>query len=232
MSDWQTYRLEDFIPFTPEVYWRLIERINETFWPLHVLTFALGIAALVLALRGKSRIALVLLAPVWLTSGIIFHLTYYAELNWAAPWFGRAFIAQAAVLLVIAAFTRRNKAHQRANKATIWIGTTIATLALLAYPLIAAIPGPGPTHAETFGLHPDPTAIATLGILLIALRGMAAWLAILIPFLWCLITTLTLIPLEAAWALLPLAIALIAVTFLVTASITGRRHAYARARDK
>lgn len=225
MSDWQTYRLEDFIPFTPEVYWRLLERINETFWPLHILTIALGIAALLAALCGNPRIALILLAPAWLTSGAIFHLTYYAELNWAAPWFGRAFITQTAVLLVIAAFARRNKAHQRANKATTWIGTTITILALLAYPLIAATLGPGPAHAETFGLHPDPTAIATLGILLIAMRGMAAWLSILIPFLWCLIATLTLIPLEAAWAALPLAVAMIAGIRLVTISFEAGRYA-------
>lgn len=45
MNGWQTYRLEDFIPFTPEVYWRLLERINEAFWPLHVLAVAIGLAA-------------------------------------------------------------------------------------------------------------------------------------------------------------------------------------------
>lgn len=63
MNGWQTYRLEDFIPFTPEVYWRLLERINEAFWPLHVLAVAIGLAALLLALRGNRRTAG--LSSVW-----------------------------------------------------------------------------------------------------------------------------------------------------------------------
>lgn len=216
MSNWQTYRLEDFVPFTPEVHWRLLERVNETFWPLHVFTVALGIAALLLALRGSPRIALILLAPAWLTSGIIFHLTYYAELNWAAPYFGWAFITQAAVLLAMAAFTNPNKPGNPPGKITIWIGSTITVLGLLAYPLIAATVGPGPTHAETYGLHPDPTAIATLGILIITLRRPIAWLAIPVPLLWCLVATLTLVALETAWAVLPLAAgAVVAATFAV-----------------
>lgn len=214
LDDWQTYRLEDFIPVTPEVYWRLVERINETFWPLHVLAVALGLTALLLALRGNTRIALVLLAPAWMSSGIVFHLTYYAELNWAAPYFGWAFLAQAALLLGIGAITGSNKARNHPGNAVLWIGTTIATGALIAYPLIATTLGPGASHSETYGLHPEPTAIATLGILLITLRGVFAWLAIPIPFLWCLIGTLTLISLEAYWAALPLAAAVVVIATL------------------
>lgn len=226
LSDWQSYRLEDFIPFTSEVYWRLLERINDSFWPLHVLTVGLGLTAVFLALRGRMRIALILLAPAWISSGIIFHLVYYSELNWAAPWFGWAFVAQAALLLAGAAFTGRRPEHQEQNLrpggAATWIGAAIAALALLAYPLLALAIGPGPTHAEAFGLHPDPTAIATLGILLILSRGAGTWLAIPIPFLWCLISTLTLIPLEAAWAPLPLAAGIIV---LVTMAASKRANA-------
>lgn len=220
MNDWQSYRLEDFIPFSPEIYWRLIERINEAWWPLHVITVALGLVALVLALRGNSRIALVLLAPAWLTSGIIFHLSYYAELNWAAGWFGWAFIVQATLLLSMAAFGAKGGADPRPRKSIIGIGSTIVVLAVPAYPLIAATLGGGVAHAETYGLHPDPTAIATLGVLLITRRGPAAWLAVPIPMAWCLIATLTLIPLNAAWALLPLAMALVAVGALAMAAWT------------
>jgi len=221
MSDWQSYRLEDFIPFTPEIYWRLIERINETFWPLHILTVALGTAALVLALRGNMRTALILLAPAWLSSGIIFHLSYYAELNWAAPWFGRAFIAQAAILLVIAAFIVNRQAGSRTGGLTTRVGTAITALALLAYPLIAIVLGPGPTRAETHGLHPDPTALATIGIVLVALRGGGAWLALVIPMLWCLVATLTLIPLGAAWAWLPLIVAALVACGAVALPVIG-----------
>lgn len=219
MNAWQTYRLEDFIPFTPDIYWRLLERINETFWPLHILAVAVGLTALLLALRGNKRMALALLAPAWLTSGIIFHWTYYAELNWAAPWFGWGFIAQAALLLALAFFAGSIKAHEASKGLSTWIGTTVAAVALLGYPLIAATIGPGLSHAETYGLHPDPTAIATLGLLLILLRGFTLWLTLLIPILWCVIGSLTLIAIDATGALIPLAAATIIAGIAIARSI-------------
>lgn len=211
MGDWQSYRLQDFIPFSPEIYWRLIERVNETFWPLHILTIVLGAAALLLALSHHKRFALLLLAPVWLSSGIIFHLTFYAELNWAAPWFGWAFLVQAALLLAVAAFTGSDQPESHAASAATWIGTGIAILGLLGYPLIGPVFGAGPTHAEAYGLHPDPTAITSLGVLILILRGHVGWLAVAIPALWCLVATLTLIPLEANWAALPVSVTIIAL---------------------
>lgn len=213
MSDLQTYRLEDFILFTPDIYWRLLERINDTFWPLHILVVAIGLIALLFALRGNRRIALILLAPAWLTSGIIFHLTYYAELNWAAPWFGWGFIAQAVLLLTPAWFAGSIKMHEPPRGPSTWIGTTMALVSLLGYPLIATTIGPDLSHAGTYGLHPDPTAIATLGVLLIILRGPTLWLTMPIPILWCVIGSLTLIALDATGALIPLAgVMIIAVT--------------------
>ena len=213
-DDWQTYRLGDFLPVTPEVYWRLIERVNEAWWPLQLLTLALGLAALVMALRGNRRIAWLLLAPAWLSSGVIFHLNYYAELNWAASWFGRGFIAQAGVLLALVAFAGPGKVQYQPGTASTAIGAILAISALLAYPLIALTLGGGATHAEIFGLHPDPTAIATLGILLAAHRGPATWLALPIPLLASLLATLTLVALEADWAYLPAAAAGVALLTL------------------
>jgi len=219
MNDWQTYRLEDFIPFTPDIYWRLLERINEAFWPLHVLAIAIGLTALLLALRGHKRMALALLAPAWLTSGIIFHWTYYAELNWAAPWFGWGFIAQAALLLALAWFAGSARRQGHAKGLSTWIGATVAMVSLLGYPLIAATIGPGLRHAETYGLHPDPTAIATLGVLLMILHGPALWLGMFIPIVWCVIGALTLIAIGATGALIPL----VAVIIIAGASIARER---------
>ena len=84
MSDWQSYRLEDFIPFSPEVYFRLVERINEAWWPLQFLALGLGLAALAAAWRGRVRVALVLLAPAWAASGMAWTRTGAAPItSWA-----------------------------------------------------------------------------------------------------------------------------------------------------
>jgi hypothetical protein len=219
MNGWQTYRLEDFIPFTPEIYWRLLERINEAFWPLHVLAVAIGLTALLFALRGNKRVAVALLAPAWLASGILFHWTYYAELNWAARWFGWGFVAQAALLIALALFAGSIKTQEPSKRLSTWIGATVAVVSLLGYPLIAAAIGPGLSHAETYGLHPDPTAIATLGVLLIILRGPTLWLPMLIPILWCVIGSLTLMAIGATGALIPLAAATIIAGTSIARSI-------------
>ena len=44
MADWLSYRPQDFLLFSPRTYWRLFELHNEALWPLHLLTFAIGLA--------------------------------------------------------------------------------------------------------------------------------------------------------------------------------------------
>ena len=69
MSEWWTYRLEDFLLFSPRVYWRMFELHNEALWPLHFITFAAGIAIILLALwRPHARTGLwiaIILAALW-----------------------------------------------------------------------------------------------------------------------------------------------------------------------
>lgn len=102
MNEWTSYQLQDFIPFTADVYFRLLERMGEAFWPLHLLTLALGAATLVLALKHRTRIACLLSAPLWAFVAVAFFIQRYAALNWAGGYVGDAFIAQAVLLVVIA----------------------------------------------------------------------------------------------------------------------------------
>ena len=194
-ADWQTYRLGDFIPFTPEVYFRLIERANAAFWPWQLATVVLGLAALLLALRGNHRAALIALAPAWVISALAFHFDYYAEINVAATWFGWAFIAQAALLAIVAGWPGAGPPRSRPGPIRKTVGTGIAALGIVAWPLLALVTGHGWSRSEVFGLHPDPTAIATLGIALLAANGLRAVLATALPVLWCIVSTLTLIAL-------------------------------------
>lgn len=87
IADWRTYSVADFVPFTAEVYVRLIERANTAQWPLHLLGLAAGAAALVLARRGRGRLGSALLAGAWAWVGAAFLMRGYAELSWAGrPW--------------------------------------------------------------------------------------------------------------------------------------------------
>ncbi|SDK25498.1 DUF6064 family protein [Microbulbifer yueqingensis] len=224
MSDWDSYRLQDFVPFSAEVYFRLQERMGEAFWPLHLAMLAAGAAALFLALRGRRRLACLLLAPAWAFVGVAYFLQRYGNLNWAGDYLGWAFIGEGGLLAVLAAIP--GGAATRVPRATlpVIVGTTLATAGLLAWPLIALLFGYAWLHAETFGIHPTPTAVTTLGLLLIASRGAALWLAALIPLLWIALSGLTLTVLGAGWAPAVFVVLALGLGALVWKSaVTGQR---------
>lgn len=218
IDHWASYALVDFVPFTAEVYFRLIERINAAWWPLQLPAVALGLAALAFAWRGRARPALLLLVPAWAAGGAVFHLGHYVELNWAAAWFGGVFLAQAALLLGLALAGRVQERYPGRTPRDA-VAAALALCGLVGYPAIALIAGHGWVRAEVFALHPDPTAVATLGVVLVAMRGVRAGLAALVPLLWLAVATLTLVALDAAWAwVLPGA----AVLALAAAVVPGR----------
>jgi uncharacterized protein DUF6064 len=192
MSDWWTYRPEDFLLFSPRVYWRLFELHNAAVWPLHLLTLAAGVAIALLVLRrprGHDRWSALLLALIWIFVGWSFLWNRYATINWAIEYAAPLFALQAVLLLIVGtgfgglAFGRRGIAG--------WTGLLLATVGLIAYPLLPPLFGRPWSGVEIFGIAPDPTVIATLGFLLAA-RGPLLPLLLPIPLLWLLLSGVTL----------------------------------------
>jgi membrane associated rhomboid family serine protease len=165
-------------------------------------------------------------------------LERYDTINWAARYFAIGFATQAALLVWTGVIRNRlrfaisdlqtplipAKAGIQSPKrqpaiSQNWIpafaGTSGAGMALFLYalvlhPLIAPLTGRPWTQAEIFGLAPDPTAVATLGMLLTA--GRPLWLLFVIPVLWCVLTGLTLWTMESAEApVAPIAAAIAAM---------------------
>ncbi len=204
MSEWWTYRPEDFLLFSPRVYWRMFELQNEALWPLHLVTVAAGLAIFILLLRRPSRdgrwIGL-LLAALWIFVGWTFLWNRYAAINWAIFYVAPLFAFQAAGLLIAAimpgglAFDRRDVVG--------WTGLLLAAAGLVLYPLFPPLVGRPWTSAEVLGIAPDPTVIVTLGLLLAA-RGKLLVLLFPIPSLWCLLSGVTLWTLDDRQAWLPL----------------------------
>ncbi|GAB57585.1 DUF6064 family protein [Rheinheimera nanhaiensis] len=207
MTSYASYQLQDFVPFSAEVYFRLLERISESWWPLHVLSLALGIAAVVLALKNRGRLACLLIAPVWAFVALVFFRQHYAQLNWAANYIAYAFFAQA-ILLLLPALTGFGLSKSAAatmpgrGAVAIAMGGAIAVTGLIVQPLIALMGASG-WQVQVFGIHADPTAITTLGLVLMLLRGWRVWLLAAIPLIWLLLSGLTLWVLQAtaAWLL-------------------------------
>ncbi len=176
MSEWWTLRLSDFLMFSPATYWRMVERYNRDAWPLQ-----LGLAAVaawlvwMVAARRPMAVRAVpaVLAAVWAWVGWAFHWERYAQINWAAEYLAWAFWFQAALLLACCGFERRDGAassHARVRAC----GLGLAVVGVLAYPLVGVAAGRPWIQADMFGLMPQPTAIATFGLLLATIRR--AWL--------------------------------------------------------
>ena len=222
MNVWTSYQLQDFIPFTAEVYFRLLERMGETFWPLHLLTLSLGAATLGLALKQRTRLACLLPAPLWAFVAIAFFFQRYAELNWAGGYVGYAFIAQAVLLALMALTGWGMDNAPRATNPPVAIGIAITLFGLILMPLLMPLNGGSWYQAEVFGIHADPTAVTTLGLVLIMLRGFALWIAVIIPALWLVVSGLTLQALDSIGAAVMFAVWAIALAGLGWKSIKAK----------
>jgi len=202
MSEWWTYSLSDFLMFSSRSYYRLIESYNVAIWPAHVLALVAGVVVVSAIARQRpslQRSAALVLAAAWGWLAWAYHLERYAEINMAAPYFAAAFAVQS-LLLCWLAYRPGNTAPAPQRVA---LGMT--GLAIFAYPLLALARDNGTwRQAEVFGIVPDPTVIATLGVLLAWRAPAILWL---IPVSWCLVSGATLMELKIghAWLLPALA---------------------------
>ena len=193
MPEWCTYTLSDFLLFSPRTYYRLIERYNAALWPVHVGALGIGLALAWLLYRPpprQGRLVSALLALLWAWVAWAFLWKRYAAINWAAVWFAPAFVLEA-VLLITAGMARERLSFRLGRDAAGFLGGGLFVLALAVYPLLAPLVGRGWRQAELFGIMPDPTAIGTLGLLLLAQGSPSRWLLVL-PVLWCLVGGATL----------------------------------------
>jgi hypothetical protein len=223
MPEWWTYTLSDIQSFSLPTWYRLFERYNAAIWPAQIVAGALGLAIPALLRRAepwRGRVIAAILAATWLWISIAFHATRYKTLTWVALYFAWAFALEALLLIwsgVIRGrlvFTPRVDAIGRA-------GLWIFLFALLVEPMIGLLLGRGWRQIEIFGVAPDPTAVGTLGILLLA-TGRVRWELIALPVLWCAISGATLAAMEApaAW-IMPAAAVL--VLFLAAWRTLARR---------
>jgi hypothetical protein len=217
-TDWLSYRPSDFLMFSPRIYWRLFESLNLAFWPLQA-----GIVLIALAWLGwvrrdggvpgrmAARAALVALALGWAITAWAFLWQRLAPIHWLAGYIAPLFLLQAAAMLALAlALHGAMQGHVDPLRRA--MGLSLLLWALLLHPLLAGLAGRPWRQAEFIALASDPTAIATLGLLLL-LRGprwpvRALWV---LPVAWCGLSAATLWTMGSAQGWIPLVAALLAV---------------------
>ncbi|GAA3964942.1 DUF6064 family protein [Allohahella marinimesophila] len=186
-NDISTYSLQDFMPMESEVYFRLFVRQNEAVWPWQGVALLLGLVACYLIWQRhhvwQARAAGLIVGSAWAWVGYSFHMQLHGELNWAATYMGWAFIVQGALM---AAWGLRARAVNdcASTRARAWLGLALIVYGFIVYPLLGPLSGRSWAGIELFGTAPDPTAIVTLGLLLLTPR--LPWLFAVIPALWCL----------------------------------------------
>jgi hypothetical protein len=226
MSEWWTYSLSDFLLFSPRTYYRLFELYNLAIWPAHIVALALAAAILVLLRAGagwQGRAILAILAGCWLWVAWTYLYERYDTINWAASYFAIAFALQAALLLWRAGFLAPS-IRLRSDMAS-RVGLALFLFAVLLFPLIAPAVGRPWMQAEMFGIAPDPTVIATLGVILVA-NGRALWELLVIPLTWCAISGATLWAMGSPEALVPVLAGCLAAISAIRKSRRLRKAAY------
>jgi hypothetical protein len=228
MSEWWTYTLSDLQSFSLSTYYRLFERYNTAIWPAPAVAFVLGLTAMALLLGGgprRGRIVAGILAASWIWVAIAFHAIRYSTIHWAASWFAWGFGLEA-VLIVVTGIVPGGLVLERPVEPIGRTGLVIFAFALLVPPVIGPLVGRSWRQVEVFGVAPDPTAVATLGALLLA-GGRVRWELFAVPTAWCVISGATLLAMEAPGAWIPPLAAGLAL-FLAAWRASGRRRAVRR----
>ncbi|HWI83054.1 DUF6064 family protein [Ramlibacter sp.] len=181
MSEWWTYRLGDFLMFSPRTYWRLVELYNRQLWPAQLAAALAGVALLWLVLARRAAAAWLVpaaLALAWLWVGWAFHWQRYATINWGAHGLAVAWAAEAA-LLGLAAWRQAAATVPPSQRTTRPAALLLALAAVVVYPFLRVVAGAPLAQAEVFGLMPEPTALATLGLLAALRPRRWPWLIVL-----------------------------------------------------
>jgi hypothetical protein len=220
MPEWSTYSPENFLMFSARTYYRLFERHNTALWPGHVVALLAGAAVFALLWRRPdartARLAVGVLAAGWLVVAVAYFWVRYSTIHTGGKWFAAAFGAQALALAWCGIVGRRLELAVR-PAAIGRTGLGLIAFSVLLYPLVGRLLGRPWMQAEVFGLAPDPTVLATLGLLLAAKHP--AWWLWIVPVGWSLFSAMTLWALHAPEAL---GMGMVPVVWVVLAFRCGR----------
>jgi len=199
IAGWSTYSLKDFLLFGPETYWRLFALENQDQWPVALVTLAAGlglVAALVRGWQPSGRLIGPLAGLIWLWVGWQFVFQRYGPINWVTEDLSILFYTQGLLLagLGISGKLRLFRTGERHAKAA---SAVLFAIALAIYPLLALFDGRAWQTAQVLGVAPDPTVVATLGLLVLAPRRWPAAILQIAPALWLGISAMTLLAMDA-----------------------------------
>ena len=170
---------------------------NLAIWPAQIVALGLALALLWLAVQHRTasrdrfgaHATGIVLSAAWAWTGAVFHLQHFAGINFLAPAYGWLFVGQALLLAWSGGLRGRIAARWNGSVAG-WAGLTLIGCAIVGEPVLALVSSQGLVAAQVVGLAPDPTAVFTLGLMLLA-AGRAPLHLAAVPVLWTLISGAT-----------------------------------------
>ncbi len=177
-----------------EEFFALVELYNVAYWPVQVVTFLLGVSAVVLTMTRAAhsdRVISAILASLWLWSGIVFLVVFFGDLRptlfgFAVPGFayasGALFIIQSTLFLYFGV-VRGAVGYGSEGGPYATVGFATIVYAMIVYPVIGYITGHPLPGYPLFGSAPCPVAIFTVGMLMLTNRRMPQIVPI-IPLIW------------------------------------------------
>jgi hypothetical protein len=169
--------------FTPDEFLAILEQFNRALGSLNLVAYALGVAAILLALwkgtaagQGISG----LLGTLWVCTGLVFHIFFFRSLTSMALVFGAAFILQGGMLFWSGVMKQELRFSPTKDIYGI-VGWLLIVYSMIGYPLIGNMLGHGTEHSLAFGITSGPLVVFSFGLLLWVGDGLPRHL-MFIPF--------------------------------------------------
>ena len=175
------------MPFTAEQFFRVFEKYNHEVFPIQIILILAAVTAVVLARKPRGfsvQVVTCVLAILWFWSGVVYHLTFFSEINPAAYIFAALFVVQGCLFIYQGILKSHLKFRFEPNIYGI-LGTVFLAYALVIYPLFSSALGHTFPASPSFGV-PCPTVIFTFGLLMWTER--LAWPLLVIPVLWAFVS--------------------------------------------
>lgn len=174
-------------PFSAEQFFSVFDAYNHAVFPSQIILLLLGAVA-VFAVSTKhiwkDRYVAGLLGLLWLWTGIVYHISFFSDINLAAYGFGALFILQG-FLFLWEGFAGKKLTFQYAGSVQGYLGFFFILYGLAVYPVVNYLVERNLAHSISLGL-PCPTMILTFGFLMVSGKKFPKYLLI-IPSLWALV---------------------------------------------
>jgi hypothetical protein len=195
------------LPFDRGQFLDLFAAYNTAIHPAGLAAYLLGGIAVVLtfsAWRKRGPVIFLILAVMWIWTGIVYHGLFFIQINSAAPLFAAIFVLQG-VALVHAALKCGNVSFRPAKDLPALFGAFLVLYSMVFYPLLGMLYGEPYPAAPAFGVTPCPVVLFTFGFLFMAEPPFPKRLGIL-PLLWAAIggSAAVLLDMPQDWLLLVL----------------------------